>query len=189
MEVWDLKKFIKIPNLYTDRLRLRKLYYSDFEDVFKYASDTSVTEYLLWSPHPDRGYTKRYLALIEKKYRLGEFYDWGVELNGRIIGTCGFTSFTVEHNIGEIGYVLGKQYWGLGIAAEAARRVIAFGFEELSLNRIESKFMIGNERSLRVLQKCGMKLEGVMKEAVYAKGKYRDVGISSITAKEYYKQK
>ena len=54
MQAKDLKRFIKIPELYTLRLKLRRLRFSDFEEVFQYASDPLVSEYLLWSPHPDR---------------------------------------------------------------------------------------------------------------------------------------
>lgn len=182
----DLKRFINIPRLYTERLTLRRIMPSDLEDVYEYASDPEVPRFLLWTPHADRTVTKRYLSVIDKKYRRSEFYDWGIEYNGKMIGTCGFTSLSVYDNRGEIGYVLNREFWGMGLAREAVSRVLDFGFRELGLNRIEAKFMIGNDRSLSVMQKCNMTLEGTMKQYVYAKGSYRDVGIAAICADEYF---
>ena len=188
MKKADLKKFINIPTLKTERLTLRKITNKDLLDVFEYASDGRVSEYLLWSPHPDKSYTKAYLSLLTKKYKAAEFYDWGIEYGGKLIGTCGFTSFSIEHNVGEIGYVLSSKFWGLGIASEAVRRILEFGFEELKLNRIEAKFMAENDKSRNLLDKLGMVYEGKMKEAVFAKGIYRDVCISAITLAEYRKK-
>jgi ribosomal-protein-alanine N-acetyltransferase len=144
-----------------------------------------VTTYLLWDPHPTLSFTKSYISLIEKKYKQGKFYDWGVEYCGRIIGTCGFTSFSVENNSAEIGYVIGSPYWGLGIATEVVKRVIEYGFSELSLNRMEAHFIIGNERSFAVMKKCHMTYEGTLRAAVFAKGRYADVGVASILRSEY----
>ena len=181
----DLNRFKNIKPLYTERLTLRKMQRSDVSDVYKYASDGRVTRYLLWNPHLTLGDTKRYLSYIERKYKKGEFYDWGIEYLGHIVGTCGFTSFSIADNSAEIGYVLGSDFWGRGIAAEALKRVIEYGFCELGLNRIEGRFMSENERSLSVMKKCGMSLEGICKSKIYVKGKYRDIGICAITRAEY----
>ena len=191
MENKDLKIFLNIPMLETQRLRLRKIEYSDIDDVYNYASRGEVTEYLLWSAHESKAFTKAYLREVQKQYRRQNFFDWGITLKeeNRIIGTCGFSAFNIIHNTGEIGYVLNPNYWGQGIATEAARMVITFGFEVLNLNRIEAKIMIENITSRRVLEKCGMKSEGIKREGVYAKGRYRNVEVFSITKNDYEKYK
>ena len=176
----DLKIFKDIPTLYTDRLILRKITKADLADVYEYASDPLVSRYLLWSPHTDVGYTRLYLKTIASKYRRGEFFDWGIEYNGKMIGTCGFTSFNLYDNSAEIGYVLNSSYWYLGIAKEAAKRIIDFGFNVLSLNRIEARFISSNIHSRRVAEKIGMTYEGEHKASVYAKGAYVDVGVCAI---------
>ena len=181
----DLKRFADPEPITTERLTLRKLTRADAQDVYKYASDGRVTEYLLWSPHTTVQHSRRYLMLLEKKYRRCEFYDWGVEYNGHIIGTCGFTSFSVENQSAEVGYVLGYDAWGQGIAAEALRAVIKYGFEVLGLNRIEGRYMKGNDRSLSVMKKCAMTYEGMLRSSVFAKGAYRDVCVCSILKSEY----
>ena len=181
----DLHRFINIEPLRTDRLVLRKLTRRDVEDVYAYCSDPEVSKYLLWSPHRSIKDTRQYLRLVERKYRCAEFYDWGVEYDGHIIGTCGFTSFSVIDDSAQIGYVLGSAYWGRGIATEMLRRVIRYGFEELNLNRIEGRYMRENEASLAVMRKCHMTLEGIHKNMLFVKTKYRDIGVCAITRAEF----
>lgn len=187
MKKEDLKLFIKIPQLKSERLILRKITDKDLNDVFEYARDEKVSKYLLWSPHVSKSYTKKYINILDIKYRRGEFYDWGLEYEGKMIGTCGFTSFSLENNSGEVGFVLNSSYWNLGIATEAVKLVLEYGFKTLNLNRIEAKFMTENLASKRVMEKCNMKFEGISRQAIFAKGKYYDIGIYSILNSEYLK--
>ena len=185
----DIKIFIEPPVIYTERLKLRKFGKNDLFDVYKYASSEEVTKYLLWDKHPSLDYTRRYLGFIEKKYKRAEFYDWGIEYEGEMIGTVGFTRLVPEENLGEVGFVLREDKWGLGLATEAARAVIKFGFETLALHRIEGRCMAENERSSAVLEKCGMSCEGRLREAMFVKGRFADIKIYSILDKEYFSLK
>ena len=185
MRYEDLFDFINIPTLYTDRLILRRLKRSDVDDVYEYSSDPAVSQYLMWSPHSKKAVSRRYLKDITKKYKTAEFYTWGIEFEGRIVGTVGFNSFNLEYNSAEVGYVISSKYWRLGFATEALRRILKYGFLELNLNRIEIRYMSQNTASLRVAEKCGLRLEGVMKDGIFVKGSYRDVGIAAITRELY----
>ena len=178
--------FMNMPVLRTNRLLLRKMSPEDADDMFSYASREDVTEYLLWSPHKSRSYTHDYLRYVKARYAIGEFYDWAVveKSSGRMIGTCGFTRFDCQNNSAEIGYVLNPEYHGLGYATEAAERVIRYGFEELGVNRIEARFMEGNTRSLRVMEKLGMSFEGYSTDSMYVKGKYRTIGTYAVIFEE-----
>ena len=180
------KIFHKMPTLTTERLILRPMRVSDAYDMYEYACRSDVTEYLLWSPHDSIFLTKDYLAYIEKRYKAAEFYDWAITLadSGKMIGTAGFTKIDVQNSCGEIGYVLNPDYHGKGIATEAARRVIKFGFEDVGLHRIEAKFMRGNDASLRVMEKLGMTFEGYHTDAMLVKGKYRTIGYCAIIRDE-----
>ncbi len=179
--------FSNIPVLTAERIILRKIVPDDCADMYSYSRMEEVTKYLLWYPHPDADYTYRYLKQLQEQYRNGEFTDWGIVLknSGRMIGTCGFTSFDVPNNRGEIGYVLHPDFWGMGIAAEAAYAVMTFGFCKLNLNKIEAKYIIGNDQSRRVMEKCGMKFEGVLRQHMLIKGDYKDIGICSILKSEF----
>ena len=186
-----VRRFSAMPILETERLILRPMRVSDAADMYDYARGSEVTAYLLWSPHPSQSYTRDYLKYIEKRYRLGEFYDWAVvdRESGRMIGTCGFTRFDFPHNIGEIGYVLSPAFHGRGFGTEAAACVLRFGFEELGLHRIEVKFMQGNAASLHVAEKLGMTFEGYRRDAMLVKGKYRTIGVSAVLAEEFFAKK
>ncbi len=179
--------FSRLPELETDRLLLRRMQVSDADDMYAYAKRADVTKYLTWTPHPNHAYTVEYLQYLASRYRIGDFYDWGVTLreNGRMIGTCGFTSFDFPHNAAQVGYVLNPDYWGQGIAAEALRAVIRFGFRELALHRIEACYIEGNTRSRRVMEKVGMTYEGIRREAMRIKGEYRNIGVCAVLRDEF----
>ena len=157
--------FAHMPELSTERLILRRMRTTDDVDMYDYARRAEVTRYLLWSPHPDRTYTREYLKYIATRYAAGTFYDWALVLkeNGRMIGTCGFTAIDAPN--------------------ECA--VLAFGFDRLLLQRIEARFIRGNDASLRVMQKVGMTFEGYHRQSMLIKGVRRDIGYSSILVDEY----
>ncbi|MBQ7474871.1 MAG: GNAT family N-acetyltransferase [Clostridia bacterium] len=183
------RTFIEPPTIKTERLILRRMEKRDFRDMFEYASDPDVTRYLLWSPHRNERQTVQYLAYVKGRYKEGAFYDWAItdRETGKMIGTCGFSSFNPDHNSGEVGYVLNKKYWGCGIAAEALSAVIRFGFARLGLHRIEAKYMVGNEQSRRVMEKVGMKFEGIHRDSMFVKGCFVSVGYFAVLSGEWRK--
>lgn len=182
--------FSRIPTLETDRLLLRRMKTSDAKDMFEYSKMPEVTRYLLWQPHTEISQTIEYLEYLQTRYRVGDFYDWGVVLKetGKFIGTCGFTTLDFTNNSAEVGYVLNRDYWGHGFAPEALMRVLRFGFMELNIHRIEARYMTPNTPSRRVMEKCGMSFEGVRRSSLYVKGSYRDIGTCSILSEEYIRK-
>ena len=183
------RTFSQIPILQTERLTLRKLTPRDAADMYDYAHREDVTRYLTWKPHPDLAYSREYLEYLQGRYAGGMYYDWGIidRADNKMIGTCGFTSFTCTHDKAEIGYVIHPDYWGKGIAPEAVKTIIDFGFENLHLHRIEAKFIKGNDRSLRVMEKVGMTFEGYEREAMLIKGQFVTVGTCAILRSEWEK--
>ena len=182
--------FSRIPTLETPRLILRGMRVSDAADMFAYAKDPAVTEFLTWYPHANAEETRQYLTYVGQRYRTGDFYDWAVvdQESGHMIGTCGFTSFNCPSDSAEVGYVLNPAYQGRGLATEAVRRVIRFGFEELELHRIEAHFMEGNDASRRLMERVGMTFEGFARESMKIKGKYCTVGTCAVLRGELEKK-
>lgn len=180
------KIFSKLPELETNRLRLRKILPLDMEDMYEYSSSELVTKYLTWYPHRNMEFTKNYIDFLQTQYNIGSFWDWAVifKENSKMIGTCGFTSFDYHNNTAEVGYVFNNDYWGIGIAPEALREVIKFGFEKLSLHRIEGKYIASNYKSRLVMEKCGMKYEGIRRGAMVIKGGYRDIGVCALLSSD-----
>ncbi len=185
---WYLDKLRpSLPVLETQRLLLRPMERKDAADMYEYARLQETTRYLLWNPHPSVEYTRAYLTTMSRLYRKGQFFDWAVveKATGKMIGTCGFARLEQNHRIGEIGYVLNPAYHGRKIATEAASAVIRYGFETLGLNRIEGRYMVENVASRRVMEHCGMTLEGVLRQSMMVKGRFRDIGLCSLLLADY----
>ncbi len=181
------KLFSKVPEMETERLKFRAIKRSDDADIYEYSSNPETSRFLLWEPHGSIAYTRRFIEAILTKYKIGEYHDWAiVTKNGnKMIGTCGFTRIDQANGVVEIGYVINPDYWGNGYATEAARKVMRFAFDELLVNRVEAKFMFGNDASLKVMSKIGMKFEGYLRESMLVKGKYKTIGVASILRREY----
>ena len=182
-----LNIFKKMPTLRTERLTLRKLLTSDSADMYEYSKRSDVTKYLLWYEHESEMQTYDFLYGISEWYKHGEYYDWALTIteSGKMIGTCGFTSFDFEHDRVEVGYVINPDFWGQGIATEAVSAVIEFAFEELDANRVEAHFIEGNNASLRVMEKCGMTFEGYLKQYMLIKGEYKNIGFAAVTKNNF----
>ena len=169
--------FAALPELDTPRLTLRKMTMRDTDDVFAFSSDPEVARHCLWEAHRTKADSREYLRWIRRQYRLGLPSSWGIVLkdNGRLIGTIGFMWYAEDSNSAEVGYSLGSAWWHHGYATEALRAVLAFGFDRLGLHRIEAQYETDNPVSGRVMEKCGMRREGVLRGRVKNKGEYHDV--------------
>lgn len=180
--------FSKIPMIETDRLILREMKKSDARDMYEYSSNPMTSEFLLWDVHKDLDFTQDFINYVISKYKVGEYNDWALEHkeDKKMIGTCGFTRIDEDNRVAEIGYVLNPDYWGEGLATEAVEAVLNFAFDTMNMHRVEAKFMFGNDASLAVMKKVGMKFEGYQRDAMYVKGRYRTIGIASILKNEYY---
>src|SRR5215210_2564555 len=179
--------FANLPNIETERLLLRKMRIEDAQDLFEYARDQDVARYTTWAPHSSVEDSKAYLRRIMDLYAAREVSEWGLvhKADARLIGTCGFIDWTPYHARAEVGYAMSQRYWGQGIMTEAVREVIRFGFEVMMLNRVEARCIVANIGSARVMEKCGMSYEGILREHMYAKGHYDDLKMYSILRKEW----
>ena len=182
------KVFADLPELETQRLLLRRMRLDDARAMFAYASDPEVTRYVLWDTHASVEDSEAFLRFAVEGYRAGDFGGWGVVLkdSGEFVGTCGLDAgYAPEHARAEIGYVLAREHWGRGLAPEAVRAVIRFGFGRLGLNRLEARCIAENTASARVMQKAGMTREGTLREREHIKGQFRDMELYSILRREY----
>lgn len=180
MEIEDI--FTNLPTLETNRLILRKLTLDDAEDMFEYASDPEVPKYTTWSVHKSITDTKNFLEVIIEEYHNHEVSPWGIihKADQKLIGACGFVNWLIDDDRAEIGYVLSRKYWRQGYMTEAISAVIDFGFRTMQLNRIEARCRIQNLASAKVMEKLGMKFEGILRQQMFCKGKYHDMKMYSI---------
>lgn len=182
--------FARLPRLATDRLVLRPLETGDLQAVYDYASDPQVARYTTWHPHTSLLDSRAFLYAVLDQYNRGDVSPWGLEHReeGRLIGTCGFVGYTPEHGRAELGYALSRRYWGQGYMTEAATAVIAHGFTRFDLNRIEAMCDHENIASARVLEKCGMRFEGILRDFLRIKGHYRSVRMYAILRDDWRQQ-
>lgn len=157
-----------LPTLTTPRLTLRKLAMSDLNDFFEHGSDPDVARFTLWEAHRNLEHARTHLAEYVRNYTHGRTPTWGIVLNeqNKLIGTCGFHHIAPYEQDAEIGYTLTKAYWGRGLATEAVRAVLDFGFKQAKLQRITARITPDNAASARVLQKLGFRQTGSMMEYV-----------------------
>ena len=174
--------FSSLPLLETSRLVIRPLRMQDAKDIFSYASDPEVARYVLWEPHRSLSDSKRYIRYIRMLYRRGLPASWAVMLrdSGRVIGTIGFMWYSDENSTAEIGYSFSREYWNCGYATEAMRAVMDSAFRSLPVNRLEAQHDVRNPASGRVMEKCGMHREGVLRQRIRNKGELIDTVLYSI---------
>jgi RimJ/RimL family protein N-acetyltransferase len=173
--------------LRTERLLLRKLKRSDIPTLVPLIGAREVAATTLRIPHPyseddARAYLRR-LARNKLPW-LGIFLLEGEEL-------CGGVGLSPErdHDRAEIGYWIGVPYWGRGIASEATREMMRYGFEALGLHRIFANCYVGNTASQRILEKLGMKYEGRFRQHIKKWGAYRDSENYGLLADEWKAQR
>ena len=179
--------FSALPFLQTPSLFLRPMLLSDAQDIFSYSSDPEVARYVLWEPHRSVRDTRAYIRYVRSLYRSGQPSSWviGLKASGQIIGTIGFMWASPENRSAEVGYSLSRLHWNHGYATEALSAVLRSAFQSLNLNRIEAQWDLRNPASGRVMEKCGMHMEGVLRSRIYNKGEFIDVAVCSILRKEY----
>lgn len=152
----------------TPRLILRRYTLSDVSDMYRnWASDPNVTRYLTWPPHGSEEVTKAVVADWVSRYENGDTFNWAIEWKetGAVIGNIAAVYLDEAVDGAEIGYCLGRAFWGRGVMTEALRAVIDYLFDEAGMNRIAAYHDARNPASGRVMEKAGMKTEGVLRQS------------------------
>ena len=152
----------------TRRLILRQFRMEDAEDMFtNWASDPEVTRFLTWPAHASVDVTRAVLSDWIPRYADGGFFNWAVEWKetGRVIGNISVVRLDENISAAEIGYCMSRSFWGRGIMPEALRAVIDYLFDSVGVNRIAACHDVNNPKSGRVMDKAGMKAEGVQRGA------------------------
>lgn len=154
--------------LETERLILRRFTENDAPAVFaNWASDDEVTKYLTWPTHPCVEASLGYMRYCVQAYQKVTTYQWGIELKDthELIGNISVVQLDETVDGAELGWVIGRRYWGQGYMPEAAQKVVDFLFDEVGANRIAARHDPNNPNSGRVMLKIGMKYEGTLRQS------------------------
>jgi len=154
------------PEIHTKRLFLRKILIKDAESLFQYWSDPEVTKHLNINTFTNMEQAYSLIKLLNSLYKKDVGIRWAITIkkDNQVIGTCGYNNWIKRSSRGEIGYELGKDYWGNGYASEAIKEILNYGFKKMKLNRIEAFTVPEAISSIKLLEKFGFKKEGLLKE-------------------------
>lgn len=175
--------------LETDRLVLRQHVLEDAEVMFKnWVTEKEVTKFLSWQPHKDVDETKQLLDSWIKLYKNDDYYFWTIELKNtkELVGDISVVNLDEATESVELGYGIGSKWWGKGITAEAGKALVKFFFKEVKVNRIYAKHASANPNSGKVMQKIGMKKEGIIRQSGICNQGIVDEVYYSILKEEYF---
>ena len=186
---------MKFPEFNTSRLKLVKLTADDEKDIFAIFSNDQVIEYYDLGALTQVAQALSLINFFNSRYHDNTGIRWGIFLkeSNRLIGTCGFNSWSPKMKNATIGYDLLPSFWGYGYASEAVSVILNAAFSGLlpcgKLNRIQADTIPGNHASESLLLKLGFKDEGLRRESGYWKNTFHDLKCFGLLEHEYAKSK
>jgi len=153
---------LRMPTVETERLILRPIQLDDDKDMFEYCSDDDVIKYLWFEKHDSIEFSR---YVIEKLFLnrvdvgIPEAYAIVLKSSNKMIGTIDVNQVHFNE-VGVIGYVIHKDYWGKGIVSEALETLIPILFYHCGFYRLEINHCADNVGSARVIEKAGFIQEG-----------------------------
>jgi [ribosomal protein S5]-alanine N-acetyltransferase len=182
---------VTFPILETKRLKLieitqHQLHVDSLFDIF---SSEEVTRYYGSERFSLPAEAVKLIDMFQKNYQEKRGLRWGIKLkeNQRIIGTLGLNGLQLKNKRTEIGYELHPGFWGKGYASEAVQEVLRFSFEKLDLFRIGAVVFPENESSLKLLEKFGFSIEGLLRGYIQQDGDVHDTYLLSLLKPEWEK--
>ena len=179
---------MKYSELQTPRLLLRGWRESDVDDLFAYCRHPQVGPAAGWPPHEDKGTSRN---VLWKFMESGDVWALVDRQSRRVIGSVGLAEDRRRSNPGcrELGYALSAEHWGRGLMTEAAQAVLRYAFQTLRLEMVSIYHYAFNERSRRVIEKCGFHYDGTLRRGtVRYDGQVLDNVCYSLLREEYEQQ-
>ena len=168
--IFDINK----RTITTENLILRMFQRSDVEELTRLCNNYNIYKYNIYMPYP---YTiKDAYAFIQnhtKDFDSDKRYIFAItdKETGKLYGSMGLTNYSKYKN-GELGYWIGEEYWGRGIGTEACSAIIKFAFTVKGYHRVHAKHFEENLASGKVMEKLGMKKEGLLVDHIIKDSKY-----------------
>ncbi len=165
-----------LPTIGAKRLSLRLISATDVDDLFAIFSDPEVMRYWSTPPLADREAADKLLAEIHEGFEHESMLKWGIAVleNDKLIGTTTLYNLDFSNRRCELGYALGRAYWGQGYMQEALDATLGFAFDTLDMRRIEADVDPRNIASVRALERMGFQREGFLRERWQVDGEIQD---------------
>ncbi|MFU2206667.1 GNAT family N-acetyltransferase [Streptococcus pluranimalium] len=171
----------------TQRLTLRPFVINDYQAMFdNWASHQDNVTYVTWPAHDNQEITKSIITSWINDERPG-YYHWAIvdKTKQELIGNISIVDYDEKTQTAEIGYILGKAFWGQGYMTESLKAVISALFTETEVNRIQAVFDTENPASGQVMKKAGMAYEGKLRQSSINNRGLVDISIFSILKSDY----
>jgi len=175
----------RLPTLRGDGLLLRWLTADDVPALYAIFSDADVVRFMSIQHLTSDAARLALLDEIHKGFRGGTLYQWGVQLDQSIVGTCTLADINRKHRRAELGFALARAFWGRGLMLQALPTVIQFAFERLDLHRIEADTDPRNIASMRVLERLGFQREGLLRERYVQLGEIQDAVVFGLLRRDW----
>jgi len=174
----------------TNSLILRKLRIEDAEDAFVFLSDLESTQYTRYNTINSIESSKKFIEKLVADCYHGEKIMWGIihKTEQKLIGIAGFVKYYITDSRAEFSYLSSKLYWNRGYATEVTQEIINFGFNIMSLHRIEATCIPENTFSIKVLERVGMTFDGVLREYTLKNGVFETHLLYSILQQRWAKK-
>ncbi|MBD2259537.1 GNAT family N-acetyltransferase [Pseudanabaena sp. FACHB-2040] len=174
------------PTLGAERLILRPFTLADAPDVQRLAGEWDIAARTLVIPHPyPDGLAEQWIRSHPKDFAAGNSVTFAIALlDNTLCGAIGL-GLVPENQLAELGYWIGKPYWGNGYCTEAAKALLKLGFNDLGLNRIQATHYTDNPASGRVMQKIGMAYEGCRRQHTFRWGEFKDIKLYGILKSDW----
>ena len=151
-----------------EELSLQLLNAGHAQELYELAESNReyLARWLTWLPYMENvGFIENFIIGSKQRNKEGNEFAFVIIINDSIIGRIGIFKIDHQSKIGEIGYWIGKDFEGRGIAKKCCQKLIEYGFNELNLNRIEMKCGVDNHKSRYIPEKLNFTLEGILRQA------------------------
>lgn len=174
------------PVLTTARLVLRGIGDGDVAALFALFSDPETMRYWSSAPHESPARTAAMVADIRARFAAGDGIEWAITRPGddTAVGKIGHWRWSRVHRRSEVGFILRRDLWRQGYAAEALAAVVRFGFDVVGLHSIEAQLDAGNVGSLRTLERVGFVREGCTRQSYFDGQRFSDTALYGLLASD-----
>jgi RimJ/RimL family protein N-acetyltransferase len=176
----------KLPLLNAPGVTLRELRLSDAPTLLAMLSTDEVSRFISPPPTTVEGF-ERFIQWAARERAAGNYICFGIVPDGieQAVGIFQVRTLSIGFDVAEWGFALGSPFWGTGLFAKAARRVVEFCFTELGTTRLEARSCAANTRGNGALQKIGAIREGTLRKSFLRHGTYHDQVIWSIVVDDW----
>lgn len=177
----------RLPSIDAKRVRLRWITAADTDAFFAIYSNSEVMRYWSTPPLVDQAAAAALIEKIHADWQRRAILKWGIALRSddQLIGSLTLFNLDFNHRRAEIGYALGRAYWGQGYMNEALNAVLAYAFESLGLHRIEADIDPRNTASIKTVERLGFKREGYLRERWQVNGEIQDAYFYGLLKQEW----